>query len=154
MTIPVHPRRGRHLGGSRCAFALACFFAREDETPLTVLNSRGKVGRADGRHEAALDGLRAAYIPGCSLAVEYPVQTGDPAPTVLAAAAEQARDLLVVGTHGRTGLGRPRMVSVAEQVLHRALSRPVDQGRCPDAGTAAHDPVCQSGISAAPPGRS
>ena len=108
--------------GSRGAFALACSLARKDETRLTVLNVQGAVGGADERHAATLDRLRAAYVPGRPLAVEYLVRAGDPAATVLAAAAEQACDLLVMGTHGRTGLKRLLTGSVAETIQREYLA--------------------------------
>lgn len=45
---------------------------------------------------------------------------GSPAPEIVAAAREWAADLLVVGTHGRGGLGRLVLGSVAEAVLRDA----------------------------------
>jgi len=44
----------------------------------------------------------------------------DPAGEILRLAAEVECDLIVLGTHGRTGLGRVLLGSVAEQVLRRA----------------------------------
>lgn len=128
--------------GSRGAFSTACSLAREDETRLTVLNVMGPGPLADERHEVVLDRLRAAYAPDRPFAVEYLVRAGDPAATVLVAAAELGCDLLVMGTHGRTGLGRLLTGSVAEAVLRQA-SCPVLALRSPahpDAasGTRAH----------------
>ena len=48
---------------------------------------------------------------------------GEPAAEIVALAAEQKFDLLVLGTHGRTGLEHALMGSVAERVVRRA--------RCP-----------------------
>jgi nucleotide-binding universal stress UspA family protein len=45
---------------------------------------------------------------------------GAPEETVLAVAAETRSDLLVIGTHGRSGLGRALLGSVAEGLLARA----------------------------------
>jgi nucleotide-binding universal stress UspA family protein len=45
---------------------------------------------------------------------------GDPAEQIVQAARSQASDLIVVGTHGRTGLRRLLMGSVARNVLHHA----------------------------------
>lgn len=45
---------------------------------------------------------------------------GSPEETVLAVAAETRSDLLVVGTHGRSGVGRALLGSVAEDILARA----------------------------------
>jgi nucleotide-binding universal stress UspA family protein len=46
--------------------------------------------------------------------------TGDPVTEILQAAREHGCDLIVMSTHGRTGLARLLMGSVAEQVLRRA----------------------------------
>lgn len=49
------------------------------------------------------------------------VRTGEPAPQVLSCAAEDpSLDLLVVGSHGRTGLQRMLLGSVAEHVVRHA----------------------------------
>ncbi|SEW26675.1 universal stress protein [Natrinema salifodinae] len=45
------------------------------------------------------------------------VEIGDPARTILAYADEHDIDLLVMGTHGRSGVGRFLMGSVTERVL-------------------------------------
>jgi universal stress protein A len=48
------------------------------------------------------------------------VAEGDPAEMILRVAEEVHADLIVMGTHGRTGLSRLLMGSVAEQVVRRA----------------------------------
>ena len=48
------------------------------------------------------------------------VEHGDPAMTILRVAGEHHAGLIVMGTHGRTGLARLLMGSVAEQVVRRA----------------------------------
>ena len=45
---------------------------------------------------------------------------GDEAEEIVHLAQEEGYDLIVIGTHGRTGLGRLLMGSVAEKVLRRA----------------------------------
>jgi hypothetical protein len=45
---------------------------------------------------------------------------GDPASAILRVTQELPADLIVMGTHGRTGLGRLLMGSVAEQVVRKA----------------------------------
>jgi nucleotide-binding universal stress UspA family protein len=56
--------------------------------------------------------------------LKYPVETrrseGDAGAEILRAAGEPGCDLIVMGTHGRTGLARVLMGSVAEYVLSRA----------------------------------
>jgi len=47
-------------------------------------------------------------------------EAGDPASTIVERAATDKYDLLVLGTHGRTGLSHVLMGSVAEEVVRRA----------------------------------
>jgi nucleotide-binding universal stress UspA family protein len=53
-------------------------------------------------------------------AVEAATAVGEPAYEIVAFAKEQAFDLVVVGTHGRTGLTHALMGSVAERVVRKA----------------------------------
>jgi nucleotide-binding universal stress UspA family protein len=47
-------------------------------------------------------------------------ELGDPATTIIERASSGGYDLLVLGTHGRTGLSHALMGSVAEKVVRRA----------------------------------
>jgi nucleotide-binding universal stress UspA family protein len=58
--------------------------------------------------------------PGPSVLVERRLEEGDPIGEILRAAAEVPCDLIVMGTHGRTGLARLLMGSVAEEVVRKA----------------------------------
>jgi len=49
------------------------------------------------------------------------VGSGDPADAILRAAKEHKADLIVMGTHGRTGLAHVFLGSVAEKVVRHAL---------------------------------
>ena len=51
---------------------------------------------------------------------EHRLLLGDPAPEVVKLAKDENVDLIVMGTHGRTGLSRLLMGSVAEHVVRRA----------------------------------
>jgi nucleotide-binding universal stress UspA family protein len=55
-----------------------------------------------------------------SIEVQHYLVEGDPATEIVALAKDCGCDLVVMGTHGRTGLGRLLMGSVAEQVVRRA----------------------------------
>jgi nucleotide-binding universal stress UspA family protein len=52
--------------------------------------------------------------------VVYRLVSGDPSHAVCQAAEEEGADFIVVGTHGRTGLGRLLMGSVAESIVRHA----------------------------------
>ena len=52
--------------------------------------------------------------------LECELVEGHPAKTILKVADEQGFDMIVMGTHGRTGLARLIMGSVAEQVVRTA----------------------------------
>ncbi|HKA04796.1 MAG TPA: universal stress protein, partial [Acidimicrobiales bacterium] len=52
--------------------------------------------------------------------VERHLEVGDPIDTILGVAHDLPADLIVMGTHGRTGLRRLLMGSVAEQIVRRA----------------------------------
>ena len=47
-------------------------------------------------------------------------ETGDPVPTILEVARRGKYDLLVLGTHGRTGMAHDYLGSVAEKVVRRS----------------------------------
>jgi nucleotide-binding universal stress UspA family protein len=55
-----------------------------------------------------------------SIPVVYRMVTGDPATSVVQAAEEENADFIVVGSHGRTGLSRLLMGSVAEAIVRKA----------------------------------
>jgi nucleotide-binding universal stress UspA family protein len=61
---------------------------------------------------------------------EILVVTGDPAASIIASAEEQAADLVVMATHGRTGISHFFLGSVAERVV-RESSVPVMTVRAP-----------------------
>jgi nucleotide-binding universal stress UspA family protein len=82
--------------------------------------------------------------------VECRVEEGDPARGIVGAARATESDLIVMGTHGRTGLGRLLMGSVAEQVL-RTAPCPVVTVKTPDAEPRTDGDPQQ--IEPLPPGR-
>jgi len=117
---------------SEKAFQLACALARDYEARLIILHvaeppafiTHGEMARAldhmDGYKEELKDKLRELQAPDCTVVVARSLQQGDPAAEILRSAEETNADLIVMGTHGRTGLRRLLMGSVAEQVVRRA----------------------------------
>jgi nucleotide-binding universal stress UspA family protein len=69
------------------------------------------------RHELE-EQLRQCQAPDCNR--EFRLAEGDPAIEMVHLAQEAHCDLIVMGTHGRTGLGRLLLGSVAEKVLRRS----------------------------------
>jgi universal stress protein A len=55
-----------------------------------------------------------------AVAYEYRLEPGSPAETIVRIAREEGADLIVMGTHGRTGMSRMLMGSVAEAVVRKA----------------------------------
>jgi nucleotide-binding universal stress UspA family protein len=74
-----------------------------------------------GTSRKALDAIRE-QLEGSDLkcSVETQLRIGDPVDEILEAIATENPDLVVVGSHGRTGLRRLIMGSVAEAVLRRS----------------------------------
>jgi nucleotide-binding universal stress UspA family protein len=73
---------------------------------------------ADRRHwKSQLEQIRPANP---DIPVEHVLIEGDPGVEIARYAAETGMDLVVMGTHGRTGVERMLMGSVAEQTLRAA----------------------------------
>ncbi len=64
--------------------------------------------------------LEQVVPPAPDVACERRLITGDPAMAIAKLAQEEGVELIVMGTHGRTGLMRLLMGSVAEAVVRRA----------------------------------
>lgn len=66
--------------------------------------------------------LRRVLQPGWGTppSVLYAVRWGDPVDGVVAYAGEQSIDLIVIATHGRTGLSHALLGSVAERIVREA----------------------------------
>jgi nucleotide-binding universal stress UspA family protein len=113
------------------AFRVACELAGDQSARLTVLHVAvpppvAPIGQPmppplpeepRGKLEEL---LRLAQASAAGLQVDYRVEKGDAAPRIVGIAQETRCDLIVMGTNGRTGLGRALMGSVAEQVLRTA----------------------------------
>ena len=104
------------------AFQLACSLARDRGARLIVLHVMPVPLVQEKRFyqeemSAELNRLKA---PDSQIQVEHLLEQGDPATQILRIAQETGCDLVVMGTHGRTGLDRLLMGSVAEEVVRRA----------------------------------
>ena len=64
--------------------------------------------------------LRVQAPPGSPVTVKHILGEGDPAEEIALIARKQACDLIVISTHGRTGLERLLMGSIAEKIVRLA----------------------------------
>jgi nucleotide-binding universal stress UspA family protein len=144
---------------SRQAFQVACALAGGGQTRLFVVHVLEPeyaaeepvyLGQQNIRYvpaprqaaelEPFLEHLRKDYAPAGPLEAVYQVKEGRTAEEILRSATELGCDLIVMGTHGRTGLRRLLMGSVAEALM-RAAACPVLAVKVPDpAPDAAADP--------------
>jgi nucleotide-binding universal stress UspA family protein len=112
------------------AFQVACALARDYVARLVLLHvhppdmmyGEGYVLPPDpevvrAELQERLNGLRP---PDPAVRVERLLSEGDAARQILHTARDVGADVIVLGTHGRTGLGRLLMGSVAEAVLRQA----------------------------------
>ena len=67
-----------------------------------------------------LDGVRREVDPIGRRGVKARVVQGDPVEAIIEASQRDPFDLIVMGTHGRTGMGRLFAGSIAEEVIRRA----------------------------------
>jgi len=116
---------------SRQAFRMACAVARDYGARVVVahvmvlpLHAYREFGplipdpeTVEGEVRQSLEALRP---PHPAVPVEYRLCKGDAAIEIVALAEDLKADLIVMGTHGRTGLRRLALGSVAEVVLRRA----------------------------------
>jgi nucleotide-binding universal stress UspA family protein len=116
---------------SEFAFRLACALARDYKARLVLLHvlpppmatyAGGLAATADRWHDTdeAKARLQRMEEEAHRVRVESTVMAGDPVDMILRAATETNSDVIVMGTHGRTALGRLLMGSVAESVLRKA----------------------------------
>jgi nucleotide-binding universal stress UspA family protein len=71
---------------------------------------------------------RVLVLRAAGIAARWRLRAGDPAEEIVEAALSEGADLIVMGTHGRRGVNRLVLGSVAEQVVRRAPC-PVVTGR-------------------------
>ena len=85
-----------------------------------ALTTREQLEEIQARYERDVAGARHAALTAGALRVNTLVQRGDAVTEIIRCATEDAYDLIVMGTHGRSGIARAVLGSVAEQVVRRA----------------------------------
>lgn len=111
------------------AWHVACALARDYGARLVLLHVQSRPTVAFGEfgmlppeepERTELVNRLEAMEPTHPAEVARFVVEGEPAPEIIRMAEDQGCDLIVMGTHGRKGLGRLLMGSVAEQVVRRS----------------------------------
>jgi nucleotide-binding universal stress UspA family protein len=120
--------------GAEVALPVAADLAKSDGTVIRLLYvaptpsavvAEGRVIAYADQESDRLQQLGMVYLreAACQLAglpVEYAVRFGEPAEEILEEARESGADLVVMATHGRSGVARLMLGSVAEAVLRRS----------------------------------
>jgi nucleotide-binding universal stress UspA family protein len=126
---------------SEHAFQLACSLARDHGARLILLHVQEtlipvatEVGPAPldlaEERKGLQERLKALRPEDPRIAVKHCIVAGGAAEEIVSLAHEEGCDLIVMGTHGRTGLCRLLMGSVAEEVIRKSPC-PVLAVKCP-----------------------
>jgi nucleotide-binding universal stress UspA family protein len=110
------------------AFAAACELARVHGAKIEVLHVAAPVvsfgdvvaSQLPGFRDDLREQLRGVRSADPGVLVTTALLEGDPAEMIVDVARTSGCDLIVMGTHGRSGVGRLVLGSVAEQVLRKA----------------------------------
>jgi len=115
---------------SQAAFRLACSLARDYQARLVILHVKTPeivfdemyptFEETEAVSKLLREQLEALKPIDPRVEHEHLFREGDPTQEILTVAQENRADVIVMGTHGRTGVGRLLMGSVAEGVLRRA----------------------------------
>jgi universal stress protein A len=126
--LMIFPTDFSHCGDA--ALRLATSLARDTGAKLLIVHveeppvAYGGGEMYYGLPEPATEDLREMLAkvvpPDPNIPYEHRLITGDPSSAIATLAEEEKADLIVMGTHGRTGLTRLLMGSVAEAVVRRS----------------------------------
>ncbi len=118
---------------SRLAYSMAVDLAKQNQSQLLILHVVETLGPENvtfGEAASQLEpasyqerlkrDLQASLPPAADVATHYFLAEGDPAVAVQRLAHEHHCDLIVISTHGRTGLARLLLGSNAERIIRLA----------------------------------
>jgi nucleotide-binding universal stress UspA family protein len=138
--------------GSSVAFQIAVDLARQNQAALLVLHVVETLGPENATYgeitsqlqpqgyEKRLEETLGRLAPTAEeVSIQYLFAEGEPATEIDRIARERGCDLIVLGTHGRTGLKRLLMGSIAEKVV-RLAACPVLTLKIPIPASASHSP--------------
>jgi nucleotide-binding universal stress UspA family protein len=143
----LHPTDFSDL--SRGALELACSLARDHDAELIICHVAPPPIVAAGEVVLEFPASATEQLAGeldqvkptdPRVRVAHRLLQGDPATEIVRLATEAKADLIVMGTHGRSGFGRLLMGSVAEQVMRKAPC-PVVTMKASPADRAKQEPV-------------
>jgi universal stress protein A len=117
---------------SEGAFQVACALARDYDARLVVLHVAPSpvMGNAGALlippdpevYRQEYEGqLRQLQPPDPKIRVEHRLELGETVTKILEVVQECHCDMIVMGTHGRTGIGRLLMGSVAEKIVRNSV---------------------------------
>jgi nucleotide-binding universal stress UspA family protein len=95
--------------------SLAVLYVYSPPSPMPDIGGKRETDRQYWR-----DQLEQIRPVDSRISVRHIFREGDPATEIIRFAAESGIDLIVMGTHGRTGLERLLLGSVAEKVMREA----------------------------------
>jgi universal stress protein A len=136
---------------SKCAFDVAIDLARQNQARLLALHVVDTLGAEDATYGEVTTHLEPDHHRGLllddlsrhtrTIAGDFPVESllaeGEPAREIDRIVRERHCDLVVMATHGRSGLKRLLMGSVAEQVI-RIVPCPVLICKLPPEAASSH----------------
>jgi nucleotide-binding universal stress UspA family protein len=114
---------------SAAAFGVACSLATKHGAEVVVLHVAPPTTFGEFANQAQMveeeeqlmeESLRPIQSPEPGVRVRHQLERGDAAELIVSVAQDLGCDLIVMGTHGRSGLSRLFMGSVAEHVLRTA----------------------------------
>jgi universal stress protein A len=91
-----------------------------EEPPLAYGGGELYYGLPEPNSERIQQMLESVKPSDPSVTVEHRLTMGDPAAEIVRIAEEEKPEMIVMGTHGRTGLTRLLMGSVAEAIVRRS----------------------------------
>lgn len=116
-------RHAMDLAGQHSAEVVLLYAYEPGQYPATpgdVIYDAEQLQRMTTKERARLDAVRRDADPLGQRRITTRVALGAPVHAIIEAATRECVDLIVMGTHGRTGVGRALLGSVAEQVMRRA----------------------------------
>lgn len=127
--------------------------AQADDTPPTEIDREvqqqlGEVSAAVRAHEARGLADRMAKIEARGLAVDLISRLGPPEEVISQAAADRDAELIVIGSHGHTGIARMLLGSVASSTIRTATCDVLVCRNGGDGGTAFQRPLVATDFSA------